>query len=205
MKSIPKPMPPALSSSEAAMRLEFLVLGPESRFHLGPEKVPRDLKPQGFNENGFTLVEMLVVLAILAVLAAVTVPYAEVTVKRDKELDMKRDLREMRTAIDRFHRDWQDGVISKFDSQASDDGYPKSFQTLTAGVEKTGPRPVKQKYLRRIPENPFGDTGLPPEQQWGLRSYQDRPDATEWGGQDVYDIYCPGDGKALDGSFYHDW
>ncbi|HTC19431.1 MAG TPA: prepilin-type N-terminal cleavage/methylation domain-containing protein [bacterium] len=155
--------------------------------------------------EGFSLVEMLVVLAILSVLAAVTVPYAEVTVRRDKELDLRRDLREMRTAIDHFHRDWQDGIISKFDNQASDDGYPKSFLALTAGVDNKGPRAVKQKYLRRVPENPFGDTDLPPEEQWGLKSYQDRPDAAQWGGQDLYDVYCPGDGKALDGSFYHDW
>jgi general secretion pathway protein G len=165
----------------------------------------RHSKFQRFNENGFTFVEMLVVLALLAVLAAVTVPYAEITVRRDKELDLKRDLREMRTAIDHFHRDWQEGVVSKFDNQTSDYGYPKSLDTLVTGVEPKGPNPVKRKYLRRIPENPFGDTSLPPDQQWGFKSYQDRPDSTDWGGQDVYDVYCPADGKALDGSLYHDW
>src|ERR1035441_5126314 len=148
MRSIPRPMPPASSSSEGGRMLQK---------GLNPGLGTAGLK---LGCRGFTLVEMLVVLAILSVLAAVTVPYAEVAVKRDKELDLRRDLREMRTAIDRFHRDWQDGVISKFERQASDDGYPKSLQALVAGVDQTGPRPVKQKYLRRVPENPFGDTDL---------------------------------------------
>jgi general secretion pathway protein G len=155
--------------------------------------------------NGFTLVEMLVVLAILSILAAVTVPYAEMTVKRGKELDLHRDLREIRTAIDRFHADWQNGVISKMSSYVSEDGYPKNLSVLVNGVDQTGVREVKQKYLRRIPENPFGDVEKSPEDQWGLRSYADEPDASEWGGKDVWDIYCPGDDKAIDGTFYHDW
>ncbi|HXL72829.1 MAG TPA: type II secretion system protein [bacterium] len=158
-----------------------------------------------FKEEGFTLVEMLVVLAILAILAAVSLPYAETTVKRDKELELKRDLREMRSAIDHFHYDWQDGTIPKTSNSASDDGYPKTLDILIQGAELSGARPVKQKYLRRIPENPWGDTSLPPDQQWGLRSYGDPADSSVWGGGDVYDIYCPGDAKALDGSLYHDW
>jgi len=155
--------------------------------------------------DGFTLVEMLVVLAILSILAAVTLPYAEMTVKRSKELDLHRNLREIRTAIDRFHSDWQNGVISKISSSASDDGYPKNLDVLVNGVDQTGVRQVKQKYLRHIPENPFGDMEKSPEDQWGWRSYADEPDAAEWGGQDVWDVYCPGDEKAIDGTFYHDW
>ncbi len=155
--------------------------------------------------DGFTLVEMLVVMAILSILAAVTVPYAEMTVKRGKELDLHRDLREIRIAIDRFHSDWQNGVISKISNSASEDGYPKNLNVLVNGVVQTGARNVKQKYLRHIPENPFGDVEKSLEDQWGVRSYADEPDATEWGGQDVWDVYCPGDEKAIDGTFYHDW
>lgn len=158
-----------------------------------------------FCEDGFTLVEMLVVLAILAILAAVTVPYAEMTVKREKEADLRRDLREMRSAIDRFHDDWQNAKISRAGGAASEDGYPRTLEMLVEGAEGTGPQGGKQKYLRRIPENPFGDDSLPPEKQWGLKGYQDDAHADQWGGQDVYDVYCPGDGKALDGSSYHDW
>ncbi len=158
-----------------------------------------------FDEQGFSLVEMLVVLAILAILAAVTLPYAETTVRRDKELELRRDLRQMRTAIDQFHDNWQNGVIPKLGTGTSDDGFPKDLDVLVKGVEQSGPRPVKQKYLRRVPENPFGEKNLPPEEQWGRRSYADQSDSTQWGGQDVYDVYCPGDEKALDGSYYHDW
>lgn len=156
-------------------------------------------------KDGFTLIEMLVVLAILAILAGVTVPFAEITVKRNKELELKRDLREVRSAIDLFHDDWQNGVISKYGSSASEDGYPKTLSSLVDGVDTAGSRLVKKKYLRRIPENPLGDTSLPPDQQWTLRSYDDEKGATQWGGEDVYDIYVGGDDKALDGSFYHDW
>jgi general secretion pathway protein G len=167
--------------------------------------VPRVKKAARLNGRGFTMVEMLVVLAILAILAAVTVPYAEVTVRRDKEMELKRDLREMRTAIDHYHDDWSNGVISQTDSSSSVDGYPRTLMVLTQGVDGTGPRAAKLKYLRRIPENPFGDTSLPPDQQWALRGYEDQPDAAEWGGEDVYDVYCPGDAKSLNGTFYHDW
>ena len=148
---------------------------------------------------------MLVVLAILAILAGVTVPFAEVTVKRNKEMDLKRALRETRTAIDAFHDDWQNGVISKYGSYTSEDGYPKTLSNLVDGVDTAGTRNVKKKYLRRIPENPFADSNLPTDQQWALRSYADEKGTTQWGGQDVYDLYCAGDEKALDGSYYHDW
>jgi general secretion pathway protein G len=187
---------------EIFLNQRFKKLFFNSKLRIQNSQFPRGLV---LREGGFTLVEMLVVLAILAVLTAVTLPYAEVTVRRDRELELKRDLREMRIAIDRFHYDWQSGVIPQTSSAASDDGYPKTLEVLTRGADSSGVRPVKQKYLRRVPENPLGDTSLPPEQQWGWRAYGDPPDSTAWGGADVYDIYCPGDGKALDGSFYHDW
>lgn len=157
------------------------------------------------SEGGFSLVEMMVVLAILAILAAVTLPYAETAVRRDKELELRRDLRQVREAIDRFHEDWQNGAIPKLGMGTSDDGFPKSLVVLVEGVDTGKPAPAREKYLRRVPENPFGNKDLPPEEQWGLHSYGDLPNSNFWGGQDVYDIYCPGDQKALDGSYYHDW
>ena len=174
---------------------------------------PKPMRPASLSSKGkprrarggFSLVEMLVVLAILSILAAVAMPYAEVTVKRDKELELRRDLREMRSAVDQMRADWQNGVISKFSADVSPDGFPKTLDTLVNGVDQSGPTAGKKKYLRRIPENPFGENTQPPDQQWGLRSYEDGLKADHWGGQDVYDIFCQGDEKALDGSYYHDW
>jgi len=170
----------------------------DSKFRRVPKLLP-------LGDAGFSLVEMLVVLALLAILAGITLPYAEVAVKRDKEMELHRDLREMRDSIDRFHEDWQDGVIAKMGPAVSDEGYPRNLDVLVNGVEQSGPRPAKRKYLRRIPENPFGDKTLPTDQHWGLRSYQDRGDSFMWSGSDVYDVYCPGLEKSLDGSYYHDW
>ncbi len=149
--------------------------------------------------------EMLVVMAILSILALVTVPYVEITVKRNKELELHRALREIRTTIDQVHEDWKQGQVSKFDNSVSEDGYPRTLEVMVNGVGQTGPRGVKKKYLRRIPSDPFGDGSLAPEKQWGLRSYQDKADSTQWGGQDVWDVYSANDGKALDGTIYHDW
>jgi general secretion pathway protein G len=150
-------------------------------------------------------VELLVALAILAVLVSVSLPFAEVTARRDKEMELRADLRDMRLALDRFHQDWLDGKINRMASGVSGDGYPADFQVLVGGVDGPGLGSAPLKYLRRVPENPFGDKGLPPDHQWGLKGYRDKPTATEWGGKDLWDVYCPGDEKALDGSFYHDW
>jgi general secretion pathway protein G len=155
--------------------------------------------------DGFSLVEMLVVMAILSVLAAVTLPYAEMTVKRDKELELKRDLREIREAIDKFHGDWVAHIIPQKSWDSSGDGYPKTLALLALGARQVDPMKPNVKYLRHLPENPFGYNDLPPAQQWGMRGYRDPSDGVSWGGEDVYDVYCPGDEKALDGSYYHDW
>ena len=116
--------------------------------------------------RGMTLLELLVTLAILSILAAAALPYAEMTIVRGKELELKRSLREIRTAIDRFHADWATGKISKLSDATSDDGYPKTLNSLVAGVELAQAKGGKAKYLRRIPEDPFAvgaDTkgGLP--------------------------------------------
>ncbi|HVM33094.1 MAG TPA: prepilin-type N-terminal cleavage/methylation domain-containing protein [bacterium] len=159
--------------------------------------------PKG--EGGFSLVEMLVALAILAVLAAVAVPYSEAVVKRDKETELRLDLREMREAIDRFHEDWQNQKLTSLGEDVSRDGYPKNLGVLVRGLAGATAGDPPLKYLRRVPENPFGDPSVPPDQQWALRGYRDAPDSRTWGGRDVYDVYCPGDGTAMDGSPYRDW
>src|SRR5687768_9590704 len=103
------------------------------------------------SNRGITLIELLVTLVILSILAAAAMPYAEVTVRREKELELRRALREVRNAIDAFNDDWKGGKISKTGSAASDDGYPKTLQALVDGAETSDAKGGKRKYLRRIP------------------------------------------------------
>ncbi len=146
----------------------------------------------------------MVALVILSLLAAAALPYAQKTVQRNKELELHRALRTIRTAIDRFHEDWQSGVISHLDNVASQDGYPRTLAVLVDGVERNGASGRKIRYLRRIPRDPFADPAVPPAQQWRLRGYQDDPGAT-WGGADVYDVTSRSEDTALDGTSYRDW
>lgn len=155
--------------------------------------------------GGLTLIELLITLVILSILAAAAVPYAEVTVTRTKEIELRRTLREVRTAIDRFHEDWVSGKISKTNQDASDDGYPRTLQILVDGTEGSDAKGGKRRYLRRIPADPFGEDGRAPPEQWVLRGYQDEPDSIMWNGKDVYDIRSQSERTALDGTRYHDW
>lgn len=154
---------------------------------------------------GVTLVELLVVLVILSILAAAAVPYAEVSVRRDKELELRRALREVRTAIDAFHADWEAGRMSGFSSAASEDGYPRRLEILVEGVDLAGASGKQRRYLRRVPRDPFADQTVSASAQWVLRSYRDAPDSGTWGGEDVYDIRSASAGTALDGSRYREW
>jgi general secretion pathway protein G len=153
---------------------------------------------------GFTLVELLVTLVILSILASVALPYAEITVRREKEFELRRELREIRTAIDAFHEDWLAGRISRTDRAASDDGYPKTLEVLVAGVDRGQANGGKRRYLRSIPADPLQPAvvGAAP---WALLGYQDDPDALNWGGKDVYDIHSLSEGTAVDGTMYRDW
>ena len=155
--------------------------------------------------SGLTLIELLVVLVILSIMAVVAIPFAEVTVKRHKEMSLRVALREIRTAIDHFHDDWKQGKISKTSPQASEFGYPLSLNVLVEGVEHSSSFNVQHKYLRRIPANPFAEAGIPVHEQWQYRSYQDSHDTNHWGGQDVYDVSVKTNRKALDGSDYKNW
>jgi len=150
--------------------------------------------PKSGREAGLTLVELIVTVAILALLAGAAVPVARFQVKREKERELRYDLWQMREAIDHY-KDAADknAFITKVDSQ----GYPPDLQTLVDGVDVQG---KKVRFLRRIPVDPM--TG---KTEWGLRSMQDDPTSDSFGGQNVFDVYSKSDGIALDGTKYKDW
>ena len=154
---------------------------------------------------GFSLIELMISVLILSVLAVVTLPYASKALQRNKELELRENLRQIRTAIDRFHEDWARGRIPPGGSRASEDGYPRNLEVLVQGVDSGTQNGGMVYYLRRIPRNPFADQAQPTQRQWQLRSYRDAPDTANWGGEDVYDVLVADEGKALDGSCYCDW
>ena len=151
--------------------------------------------------GGFTFIELLVTVGVLMVLASAALPLARVTMKRQREAELRKALREMRTAIDRFKDLADTQIISPMEVPFGSEGYPKSLASLVEGVARNNDASgTKIKLLRRIPIDPM--TG---EAEWGMRSYQDRQDATTWGGQNVYDVFSKSTGVALDGTKYKDW
>jgi general secretion pathway protein G len=151
--------------------------------------------------RGYSFVELLVVTTILVILASAVQPLAKVAIQRHKETDLRRHLREMRTAIDNFHDAVLTNQIPTTELKPNSEGYPPDLETLVEGVSAANDASGRKlKYLRRIPVDPMTKTA-----EWGLRSYQDKPDATRWGGQNVYDVYSLSEGTALDGTKYRDW
>lgn len=154
---------------------------------------------------GLTLIELLVTLLILSILAAAALPYAESTVRRSHEIELRRALRDIRTAIDRYHEEWELGRIPKGTETASDNGYPRTLRVLADGVPLGDQSGKRRIYLRRIPGDPFADQARPAEEHWILRGYQDERGSGTWGGRDVYDVHSASEQIALDGSRYRDW
>ena len=151
-------------------------------------------------QDGFTYLELIIATIILAVLAAAIVPVTHVAAKRAKEAELRAALRTLRTAIDEYKRAVDMGVIGGTDVELGSEGYPEKLEVLVEGVSQVGTPGKKLKFLRRIPVDPMtGNT------DWGMRSYQDEPDATMWGGQNVYDVFTKSTSIALDGSKYSDW
>ena len=149
-----------------------------------------------FGCQGFTLAEMVMVVALISILAAMALPVAKFTVKRKKETELRFALRQMRTAIDEHKRLADQGMIP---IKLGTEGYPEELEILVEGIQLVGLE-SKRRFLRRLPVDPM--TG---EQEWGLRSYQDEPDSEIWGRQNVYDVYSLSDGVAIDGTEYKDW
>jgi general secretion pathway protein G len=144
--------------------------------------------------RGLTLIELIVAIAIIGILAGAAVPVVRVRAKREKEVELRRDLWQMRDAIDRYKDAADRGA---FQTKVDSLGYPPDLQTLVDGVDVQG---KKLRFLRRIPTDPLTGNG-----DWGQRSNQDDPDATSWGGQNVFDVYSKSEGTALDGTKYSTW
>ncbi len=179
----------------------------------------------GRRRTGFTLVEITVVLALMALLAAVTMPIAKTVAKREKEIELRQNLRLIREALDAYKKLADE---KRIEVEEDSEGYPPDLETLVKGVEVkagsssgaagvtggsspsfqlTGQKnpaesaePKIVKFLRRIPRDPMTDSP-----DWGLRSYQDDLDSEVWGGENVYDIYTRSNATALDGTKYKDW
>jgi general secretion pathway protein G len=145
---------------------------------------------------GMTLLELIIACSILLILASAALPIAKFTVIRSKESDLHRDLREMRDAIDRY-KDAADR--NQIRVEVGSEGYPPDLETLVKGVQ-LGAADKKIRFLRKIPVDPM--TG---QAEWGLRSVQDDPDSTSWGGKNVFDVYSKWTGTAQDGTKYSDW
>ena len=145
--------------------------------------------------RGFTLAELVMVVALIAVLSAMALPVAKFTVKRRKEAELRLALRQVRTAIDEYKRLSDQGLIPV---KIGGEGYPEDLEELVEGVEIVG-QETKRRFLRRIPVDPMT------QEDWELRSYQDDLDDTSWGGENIYEIRTSSDGVALDGTNYADW
>lgn len=156
---------------------------------------------RGQAPSGYSFIELLVVSTILIVLASAVMPLAKVTIQRQRETDLRRSLRELRTAIDRFKDAVDQGIISSIDLRPGSEGYPPDLETLVEGVPVANDASGRKlKLLRRIPLDP-----MTREREWGLRAYQDNPESTSWGGQNVFDVYSQSSGTALDGTKYSEW
>lgn len=154
--------------------------------------------PRG-DSRGFTLIELITVTVIIGVLAVAAIPLAHNAFQRVKEIDLRRALRILRTAIDE-HKQFV--VENKIDVDEDTYGYPEKLEDLVKGIEYKDKKNKNRvvKFLRRIPPDPINASA-----DWGLRSYQDKLESRSWGGQNVWDVYCDSDKKALDGTYYRDW
>jgi general secretion pathway protein G len=155
----------------------------------------------GASSAGYSFIELLIVVSILFVLASAAMPLAQVASQRQRESDLRRNLREVRTAIDRFKDAVDQGLIPSTELTPGSEGYPATLQLLVDGVSAAGDASGRKlKFLRRVPIDPM--TG---KAEWGMRAYQDRPDTSSWGGQNVFDVYTKSEGEGLDGTKYRDW
>jgi general secretion pathway protein G len=152
-------------------------------------------------QRGFTFIELVVVSTIILILASAVLPLAQVTSQRQREAELRRSLREMRTAIDKFKDAVDQGQIPTTELEPGSEGYPPDLDTLVDGVSAANDASGRKlKFLRRVPIDPMTNTN-----EWGKRAYQDRPESSSWGGKNVFDVYTTSQGVGLDGTKYRDW
>jgi general secretion pathway protein G len=149
------------------------------------------------SEAGLTLLELIIASSILLILATAALPTVRVALVRPKETELRRDLREMRNAIDRY-KDIADKNLVRV--QVGSEGYPPDLETLVKGVQYGASGTQKIRFLRRIPVDPM--TG---RAEWNLQAVQDDPDSNSWGGNNVFDVHSKSQGTALDGTKYSEW
>jgi len=143
------------------------------------------------------LLELIIACSILIILSSAALPVARYSIVRSKEVELRRDLREMKDAIDRY-KDMADRNLIRV--EVGSEGYPPDMETLVKGVQLGAGSDRKIRFLRRIPVDPM--TG---RAEWGLRAVQDDPDSTSWSGKNVFDVYSKSRATALDGTKYSDW
>ena len=148
-------------------------------------------------KSGFSVIEMIIAFTIISILATAALPLLRVSIRRQREIELRRSLREIRDAIDKFKMASDQNLIEK---KLDTEGYPPDLQTLVDGLPLMNTVDKKIKFLRRIPKDPMTGTT-----DWGLRSYQDDPGSTSWGGQNVFDVFSKSPGTALDDTKYSDW
>ncbi len=158
----------------------------------------------GINEDGFSILELIIVIMILSILTTAAVPMVRNSVKRERESELRLALRQLRKAIDDYKRfnDMSGGAAIPIELRTPT-GYPKELKILVEGfipANVVGTSQNRIRFLRKIPLDPT--TG---NAEWGLRSYKDKPDSTEWGGEDIYDVFSKSNDKALNGTQYKDW
>ncbi len=162
------------------------------------ERIGRRVRRGRSSANaGMTLLELIIACAILMILSSAALPIAKYTIVRQKEAELRRDLREMKDAIDRY-KDAADR--NQIRVEIGSEGYPPDLETLVKGVQLGASSDRKIRFLRKIPVDPM--TG---RAEWGLRAVQDDPDSTSWGGKNVFDVYSKSTSTALDGTKYSDW
>lgn len=152
--------------------------------------------------RGFTLIEMVITVAIMAILATAALPLTELTVKRSKEQELRASLRQIRDAIDEYRRSYEEGRIKRSPDET---GYPKTLMSLVEGADDIrSPTPRKIYFLRRLPRDPFAENGVPAEDSWGVRSYASSAEDPQ-PGDDVYDVFSLSNDKGMNGIAYREW